>query len=346
MLWLFYYRLPGSRQVDVTLTTSRDSPIEGARITVTEQQGTLTKTAVSTTDGARFENLGAAIYDVRIDANGFATKTVTADLRTQTSATLKSSSNLPGLSRRTVNVVTRTEQHHRRMPASTTVLRAEEITQSPAVAADDILRQVPTFSLFRRTSSLAAHPTTQGVSLRGVGPSGVSRTLVLIDDVPFNDPFGGWVYWTRVPLASVDRVEMIEGTNSSVYGNYALGGVINIRHHSTGRTNRSRSGPPLPAAQTHKIDFFGANAWDKFSIAAEGTTSARTAITPCRNWKEECRCEDPSIRSNARLPQLQLSSSTTSPTDRISAFLRGGYFSEDRINAKGPRPRASSFPRN
>ena len=47
---------------------------------------------------------------------------------------------------------------------------------------DDALRQVPSFSLFRRTSSLAAHPTSQGVSLRGIGPSGVSRTLVLLDD--------------------------------------------------------------------------------------------------------------------------------------------------------------------
>ena len=78
-----------------------------------------------------------------------------------------------------------------------------------------MLRLVPTFSLFRRTSSLAAHPTTQGVSLRGIGPSGVSRTLVMIDGVPFNDPFGGWVYWTRVPLDNVDRVEVVDGTSSS-----------------------------------------------------------------------------------------------------------------------------------
>ena len=42
----------------------------------------------------------------------------------------------------------------------------------------------------RRASSLVAHPTTQGVSLRGVGPSGVSRTLVLLDGLPLNDPFG------------------------------------------------------------------------------------------------------------------------------------------------------------
>ena len=81
---------------------------------------------------------------------------------------------------------------------------------------------------FRRTSSLAAHPTAQGVSLRGIGPSGVSRTLVLLDGVPFNDPFGGWVYWTRVPLDATDRIEIVDSASSSLYGNYAMGGVINV----------------------------------------------------------------------------------------------------------------------
>src|SRR6202008_1543322 len=102
------------------------------------------------------------------------------------------------------------------------------IHQSPALAADDILRLVPTFSLFRRSSSLASHPTTQGVSLRGIGPSRVTPSLVLMDGVPFNDPFGGWVYWTRVPLDTIDRIEVVDGSSSSLYGNYAMGGVINI----------------------------------------------------------------------------------------------------------------------
>ena len=123
---------------------------------------------------------------------------------------------------------TRTEQRLGDVPASVSVLTSEAIEASPALLADDVLRQVPTFSLFRRTSSLVAQPTTQGVSLRGIGPSGQSRTLVLLDGIPFNDPFGGWVYWTRVPLASVDRIEITEDTSSSLYGNYAMGGVINI----------------------------------------------------------------------------------------------------------------------
>ena len=69
---------------------------------------------------------------------------------------------------------------------------------APGVNLDDRLRDVPGFSLFRRSSSLASHPTTQGISLRGIGSSAASRTLVLFDGLPANDPFGGWVYWSRL----------------------------------------------------------------------------------------------------------------------------------------------------
>jgi len=325
----------GGRQVDVTITDTQGLAIEGARVTVSEEQGTLRRTAVSTSDGARFENLPAASYDVKIDANGFATKTAKVDVRNQNSASVKVELELAKITEERVNVITRTEQVVGEMPASSNVLRAEEIEQSPAVAADDILRSIPTFSLFRRTSSLAAHPTTQGVSLRGVGPSGVSRTLVLIDDVPFNDPFGGWVYWSRVPLASVEKVEMIEGANSSVYGNYALGGVINIvTAPPEGRMIKVRTS--IAGRTTHKIDYFGSNAWDKFAVAVEGTTFGTNGyfVVPELEGGQQLRG---SIDSKATLDydNVNLKLDFT-PTDRISGFVRGGYFSEDRINAKGP----------
>ena len=68
-----------------------------------------------------------------------------------------------------------------------------ELANSAAGALDDVLRQTPGFTLFRRSSSRTANPTTQGVTLRGVSGSGASRTLVLADGVPLNDPFGSWV---------------------------------------------------------------------------------------------------------------------------------------------------------
>ncbi|HYC00754.1 MAG TPA: TonB-dependent receptor [Candidatus Limnocylindrales bacterium] len=123
---------------------------------------------------------------------------------------------------------TRIEQGVADPAASVTALSEEEVTASPAFTLDDMLRVVPGFSLFRRTSSLVAHPTAQGVSLRGIGPTGASRALVLVDGVPLNDPFGGWIYWGMVPLESISSVEVLRGAGSSVWGNYAMSGVINV----------------------------------------------------------------------------------------------------------------------
>jgi outer membrane cobalamin receptor len=54
---------------------------------------------------------------------------------------------------------------------------------------------------------------------------------VLEDGIPLNDPFGGWVYWGRVPRVSVASIEVVRGGASSLYGSEALGGVIQFRTH-------------------------------------------------------------------------------------------------------------------
>src|SRR5205085_2424855 len=74
--------------------------------------------------------------------------------------------------------------------------------------------------------SRTANPTSQGASLRGIGGSGASRALVLDDGVPLNDPFGGWIFWGRIPRASLDRIEVVRGGASDVYGSGAMGGVV------------------------------------------------------------------------------------------------------------------------
>jgi outer membrane receptor protein involved in Fe transport len=224
---------------------------------------------------------------------------------------------------------TRTEQRLGDVPASVSVLTSEAIDASPALLADDVLRQVPTFSLFRRTSSLVAQPTTQGVSLRGIGPSGQSRTLVLLDGIPFNDPFGGWVYWTRVPLASVDRVEITEGTSSSLYGNIAMGGVINIiTSRPTRRTIELK--PQFGSKNSPKFDFFASDRFtSKVSAAVEGsflnTDGFPIVAAPERG----------PIDNNADVQYKNVSTKLEfTPSERIQSFFRAGYFSESRVNGK------------
>jgi outer membrane receptor protein involved in Fe transport len=108
------------------------------------------------------------------------------------------------------------------------ILAGDDLRAAPYQSLEERLRSFPEFSLFRRTSSLVAHPTTQGVSLRGIGPSGVSRSLVLVDGIPLNDAFGGWVYWDRIPSLSLEQVEITNGGGSTLYGNYALGGIVQL----------------------------------------------------------------------------------------------------------------------
>src|SRR4029077_1251553 len=118
--------------------------------------------------------------------------------------------------------------------SSVTSIDRSTIAETPALRLDDQLKSVPGFSLFRRTTSAVANPTTQGVTLRGLSASGASRTLVVADDVPLNDPFGAWVYWDRVPMAALQRVDVVRGASGDIHGNDALGGVIQV----TTRTNQ------------------------------------------------------------------------------------------------------------
>jgi outer membrane receptor protein involved in Fe transport len=112
--------------------------------------------------------------------------------------------------------------------ATVRVLTADDLARGPAVTLDGALRALPAFGLFRRADSLAANPTAQGVSLRGLGPSGASRSLVLLDGVPLNDPFGGWVAWTKLPRDGAWRAEIVPGGGATAWGNAALGGVVQI----------------------------------------------------------------------------------------------------------------------
>jgi outer membrane receptor protein involved in Fe transport len=113
-------------------------------------------------------------------------------------------------------------------PASTRLLDEQQLKESASPALDGKLRQVPGFELFRRSSSLVANPTTEGVSLRGLGSTAASRSLVLLDDVPLNDPYGGWIHWEELPPLSINSVEVVRGGASDLYGSSAIGGVISI----------------------------------------------------------------------------------------------------------------------
>lgn len=114
-------------------------------------------------------------------------------------------------------------------PFTITKIEREELRAAPQARLDDLLRDsAPGFSLFRRSSSRVAHPTAQGVSLRNVGPNGAGRTLVLLDGIPLNDPFAGWVPWSRVPPSSLREIIVNPGGGAGLFGNAAIAGTIHL----------------------------------------------------------------------------------------------------------------------
>src|SRR5256885_5286105 len=297
--------------------------VAGASVIVRSATGSEQRTVTGPDGRFSLESPGDDVT-VIVRAGGFAEKSEHVGSATAVDIVLSPA----GLAETVTVTPTRTELRSGAAPPSVNVLTSEDIKSSPALVADDVLRQIPTFSLFRRTSSLSSHPTSQGVSLRGIGPSGVSRTLVLVDGAPFNDPFGGWVYWTRVPLESTDRIEVVNGSSSSLYGNYAMGGVINI----VGARPARRTFELKPQYGNHnspKFDFIGSDVWDKLGVGVDGSmfdTDGFPIVAPS---------EKGIIDNNATVTYRNFNVKFDySATDRVKAFFRTGYFSEDRANGK------------
>jgi outer membrane cobalamin receptor len=166
-------------------------------------------------------------------------------------------------------------------PANLTVLDQTALQQSPGTNLDDRLRDVPGFSLFRRSSSLVAHPTTQGISLRGIGSSGASRTLVLWDGIPANDPFGGWVYWTQFVPDEIGRAEISRGAATSIFGDRAMSGAIGIFSRQP-ETMHVLAEYEFGNENTHDISAGFSQAWSHLAIsgAARAFTTDGYYIVP------------------------------------------------------------------
>jgi outer membrane receptor protein involved in Fe transport len=112
---------------------------------------------------------------------------------------------------------------------SIVVLGRERLENAPTTQLDQLLKEVPGLQLFRRSDARSSHPTSQGVTLRGLGGNASSRALLTLDGVPQTDPFGGWVNWPAYDPASLAQVRVIRGGGSVASGPGALAGVIEMR---------------------------------------------------------------------------------------------------------------------
>jgi outer membrane receptor protein involved in Fe transport len=211
-------------------------------------------------------------------------------------------------------------------PGSSILISQSTLDVTPALRVDDALRQVPGFSLLRRSTSRTANPTTQGVSLRGVGGSGASRALVLADAIPLADPFGGWVYWNRVPKAAIESIEVMRGGGSNLYGSSALGGVVQL-------ITRNPETPTLSLEASYgnersaELSLWAGNRWRRwdYSVATELFHTDGFVLVP----SSDRGSVDTAANSQDASVYATIGHSLGS---RGRIFGRGNFFTESRNN--------------
>ncbi len=245
---------------------------------------------------------------------------------TSTSAASANAYTLPPV----VVSATRTDITPANSTSDLTIFSNDDVKQTPSLVIDDALRWIPGFNTFRRSSSMvtapADDPEAQGVTLRGVGPGGASRALVLYDGIPVNDAFGGWIYWDELPLAGIDHVEVVEGGGSDLWGNEAEGGVINIiskppannnnvqiqGSYGNRNTTQDYASGDYQLAPTVKVsleqDFFNTNGWNVVRSGFRG----------------------PADHSSSSLHTLSGGRIEYDPGNGITTFLRGSFYQEYR----------------
>jgi outer membrane receptor protein involved in Fe transport len=205
-------------------------------------------------------------------------------------------------------------------------LSSKDLTDYPALTLDETLRQHAGFELFRRSSFWVANPTSEGISLRGLGSTAASRTLVLSSGVPLNDPFGGWIHWDEFPPETLSAITLASGGGSDLYGSSALGGVIDVIPEQPGPTLLEAN---LAGASEDTSNLSGRldtkqHAWDELFAAQSFRTDGYITTAPA-------------VRGPVDIPSNVHFETGRTEIDRIvssanRAFLTGNVLNEARSN--------------
>jgi outer membrane receptor protein involved in Fe transport len=309
----------------------RGAPIAAAQVSLSDAASLIARVETGADGRFVFDDVGVPEGRLTVSATGFATVERSWIAKGSQPASLEILLEPAPITEQVIVTATRAEGRLDETAASVSLLSTAQLSTTAALRLDDALRQVAGFGLFRRSGSRTANPTSQGVSLRGVGASGASRALVFWDGIPLNDPFGGWVYWGRVPRQAVSRVEVLRGGASHLYGSGALGGVVNL----VARTPLASASPPSLALevsygnqQTPDASLFAALSNGRWA-ATLGTAISSTEGYILVDGRERGRADTP---AGSRYSTVELTLERMLGVASGRLFARGSVFGESRTN--------------
>ncbi|MBI3047696.1 MAG: TonB-dependent receptor [Acidobacteria bacterium] len=310
------------RTVSGTVTDAQGSTVPNAIVQL-EVGGAVVAEAQTSTDG-RFAFITASTDPIRliVTATGFGQNIATIPAGAGQDVTIALQ---PAPFFEAVQVTSTRSDVARADPTVTAaVFPSSELLTSAPLSVDDALKMVPGFTLF--PSSRVANPTSQTMMLRGLGGSGVNRSLVLADGVPLNDAFGGWIYWGKVPHAAIDRIEVVRGGGSDLYGADAVGGVVQIL---TVDPSRSMARVLVEAGnlETGRVSMFGGLRLGPWMIVGAGQWFTTEGYIPVAADERGAIERPAGSKHRSALASVTYLGATGW---RIGA--RGNLYSEDRTN--------------
>ncbi len=132
---------------------------------------------------------------------------------------------------------------------------AQRIADNASGRLESVLGDVAGLQQFRRSDSRSANPTSQGISLRGIGGNASSRALLVLDGVPQADPFGGWVPFPAYATDRIGLIRVTRGGGSGYFGPGALAGTVEIE--SAAPTGQPALAADLAYGSRHSVDASG-----------------------------------------------------------------------------------------
>ncbi|MBU0764687.1 MAG: TonB-dependent receptor, partial [Bacteroidetes bacterium] len=215
---------PGIGQTVLTGTVTDSEtgqPLSGANISAGKRFGTVTgKDGIYSLTFSR-----GGIFRISVSYLGY--ETVTEEIEVTENSQIRKDFFLHPASILTqeVIIIGRNRELAEKLPARVEVLETERIESLPAQSADALLETVPGVNV---NSTLGIFSSKTTVTLRGLSGNDQSRTLILIDGVPVNKADGGTVNWNMINKNNIERIVVVKGPASALYGSNAMGGAVNF----------------------------------------------------------------------------------------------------------------------
>ena len=204
----------------IVVDSETDEPLDGANIVIKK----LGRGISTNSEGKfEFENVKIGNYTLLVSFVGYHDRKIKLKIENENNKVEIKMFPSSVEMEKVIITATKTERKIEDLSGQNEVIEKEEIEEFPATSTDDLLQSIANINVNR---SWGIFSKNASVTMRGLDAA--QGVLILYNGVPLNKTAGGSINWHMISPDRIERIEVIKGPSSALYGNNAMGGVINI----------------------------------------------------------------------------------------------------------------------